>query len=245
MAKKKGNSGRARQKRQQRRQQRQARKRAQKPGTTAPPMQAVHAESLPRTPAAPLEPSRAARAPRPQALPTEYRVSAEVADGACFLGPGNRLYRASQGRLALLSASECRALPVNMLLEGSFDVDLAGPTGQAAYVLAAPALRGGVAQMQVAILGVADPEVDGLLWHPTYTARVAWEGGSVEAGGEWRYTIHFDRYPPPSDAYAECFLGPDGDDDDWQGGFDFASDLANELAADHIPELLALARSAR
>jgi hypothetical protein len=241
MAKKKGSAARDQRRREAKEQRRRKKRRelAQKATAASVPSAGVGAYSsttwgLPG-PHAGVEPSSAG-----VPMQDQYDIQGDVPDGGVYLDPHGRVARIEGSQLRVLSDAERGALGTNVPLDGSFgDFDIS-VCREDIYVLALPAIRDGVATMQVAARAASDTEVDGLVWHPTYTATVQWMRGYGEDDGEWVFEVQQDACP--GDPVGRCGLGADGTDDFWEGSGDLTSELATSLAADHLPSLLELAR---
>jgi len=204
------------------------------------------------SPARPSKPARAARAapggapllppppPRPP-MQDEYELQGDLPEGGLHLDPHGRLARIEDRKLKVLLADEAESIGHNVPLDGSFcGFDLPLTAGNL-HVLQEPAIRDGAATMQVGVRGASDSECDGLLWNPTYTAKVQWGPYPDGDEGEWVFTVVQDAFP--LDPVGRCGMGPDGTDDFWEGAGDPTSELAVDFAADHLDTLLRLARS--
>ena len=144
-------------------------------------------------------------------------------------------------KLKVVPEDEREALGVNVRADGVFgDIFDFQVAADAMYIIQPPTLVAGVATMRVGVRGASDTEVDGVIWHPTYTATVRWDHQWEE--GEWVFEVQQDYVP--GDPVGRCGLGTDGTDEFWEGSGDRTSELAVACAADHLKELLRLAREA-
>lgn len=197
-------------------------------------------------------PKRLPAEPSPQAVmttptvtrpppPDVWDLDGHSVEGELNLDPYGRLATVRAGKLHVATPEEQRALATNLRIGGSFADDFDYPASEdSAYVLSPPAQTETGAEMRIGVLAPSDTEVDGFVWHPTYTARLRWSVDAFDQVGEWALEVVQDVLP--GSPYATCWMGEDGTRDDWEGGFDRTSDIASSLAADHREDLLRLAR---
>jgi len=172
-------------------------------------------------------------------LQDEYDVAGGGPEGGFYIDPHGRPATIQGRKLKVVPEEERDALGVNVPAVGVFGDFLDFPVPpDAVYVIQPPTMAAGVATMRVGVRGASDTEVDGVIWHPTYTATVRWDHTWEE--GEWVFEVQQDYVP--GDPVGRCGLGPDGTDEFWEGSGDRASDMAVAFAADHLQELLRLAQ---
>jgi len=158
-----------------------------------------------------------------------------------YLDNEGRVARVVGETLEPLPDEQLNQLPPNTWLAGVFGDPPIDAREEDVTVTSAPVRQDRIATMSLAARAASDTEGEGVIWHPTYTATVEWLVDARRGTGEWIFKLYQDAIP--DFVVAECGMGVDGNGRYWEGGSDFTTLVVAEVAAVHIPALLALARA--
>ncbi len=174
-------------------------------------------------------------------LPDEYDIDSDELDNKLLLDPHGRVGLVEGGVLRILPPDLLEALGQDCELDGAFTEDIPVAEPERVYVIDEPAIRDGVACLRLGVRAVSHIEGEGLIWHPTYTARVRWEADVQPDASGWIFELVQDA--SPAEPFCDCALGADGGELGWDGGSDGTSVVVGKVAFARVAELLELARS--